>query len=173
MTYDYWIKIQLSWIGIYKSCYHIVRAILSKPFCPCHFVQYQRSLKHATWNVNTHLRTLINSSHNTNIFHEDCSVLQTRRWSSFSFVLLYAEADIDTVSSAAESTLCCLVTTALIARCPIISTSDITCAAATSEFSENVIFRKSDFALWQLSRAMKTSAARKILQHTGRPISGS
>src|SRR6218665_3567262 len=27
-------------IGIYKSCYHFVRAILSVPFCPCHFVQY-------------------------------------------------------------------------------------------------------------------------------------
>ena len=37
MTCDCWIKIQFSWIGIYKSCYHFVRDILSVPFCPIPF----------------------------------------------------------------------------------------------------------------------------------------
>src|SRR6218665_3611434 len=29
-----------SLVGIYKNCYYFVCAILSVPFCPCHFVQY-------------------------------------------------------------------------------------------------------------------------------------
>ena len=36
MTCDYWIKIQFSWIGIYKSCYHFVRAILSNTILSGH-----------------------------------------------------------------------------------------------------------------------------------------
>ena len=40
MTCGYWIKIQFSWIGIYRNCYHFIRTILSIPFCPYHFVPY-------------------------------------------------------------------------------------------------------------------------------------